>query len=440
MILAARVAGLLCALWIVPDSSAQAEGPGAHDEVRVERMAAIAEILSTPIEDEGARAATLRRLVALQPPAAAELFAVLEQEGLAAGFHPAEGRAPLDGPRLACVRAALLSIPRPALFDHLLLISRGSLRSGVRRTALDLLAEAGTERELALVLAFGRPLESERRLFGADLRAFEESLRRFLLRNQAALRSLPGALAALSRFERAPVVRAAAATNTQRAMEALTEMFRIAPEIDALVLSSLGRMARSVPHPISEQVRACVRGFFSSSHVLLVQEAILAAGELEDCEAVPALLDLLESGDGSLREVAGQALREITRLSLGPDSGPWRDWYEAEMDWWSSESEELLSDLTSGAPAAAAKAIVGIAHRKLFRHELARALVGCLARPEAGLVRLSCRALGEMRSASAVEALVDSLEHEDASIRHEAWMTLRRITNRDLPPDPSAWR
>jgi HEAT repeat protein len=73
-----------------------------------------------------------------------------------------------------------------------------------------------------------------------------------------------------------------------------------------------------------------------------------------------------------------------------------------------------------------------VLEHRLYRDRLAESFAQALARSDADEVWLACRALGELRSAAAIPALVECLQRDDPRLRAAALAALRAITGAEL--------
>jgi hypothetical protein len=160
---------------------------------------------------------------------------------------------------------------------------------------------------------------------------------------------------------------------------------------------------------------------------------------MEDVEAFPEVLALLEDDSAGVRENAYWALQHMSGRKLPAVTERWSRWHEAELEWWDQEAPAQLAAVGMGSEAERVKALSELSSHRLFRHELARELTWFLEQPEPKLARLVCSTLAGLRSPVPGPELVALLDHDDADLRHQAWMALRAITGEDLPQDQEPW-
>jgi hypothetical protein len=100
----------------------------------------------------------------------------------------------------------------------------------------------------------------------------------------------------------------------------------------------------------------------------------------------------------------------------------------------------LLGTLERGTDVQVIAALAKIAGRRLYRDELATAVVASLGRREGAVLQVACSTLQGLGSPCAIEALIDLLDHTDPGVEASAQRALTGITGRTLPPDSGAWR
>lgn len=309
-----------------------------------------------------------------------------------------------------------------------------------RLAAMEVLATLGRSEDVRALLAWAQ-LEGKTDRVAAEVRtALTARLDELIQRQPDALRDLHGALVALNRSLLTPVLQGLARRPSAARLVALGELLSTVPALDPYVLAEIGHMApraRVVPRA---STRARVRRYLDSLDPVLVHEAIAAAEHLCDREAIPELIELLESSDRFAAQRAHQALVAITGQQLSKAPNAWLEWHAAVSDWWQGEAPKRLVVAVSGPPGAASLAIQELAKLRLYRDELAPLLAPCLQREEVELVLLACATLGHLGSLSSVEPLLDTLVDPNLDLRRAAYQALRRITREDHGDDPATWR
>ncbi|MCZ6597745.1 MAG: HEAT repeat domain-containing protein [Planctomycetota bacterium] len=382
-----------------------------------------------------------RDLAALGPGAIPRLFAVLEHGRLLAEWIEGgdESVPLLPGHSTAVLRALALQ-PHDELIAHL----EGVAAEGASRrrdeTAMLVLGAAGTEHDYRLLVRLAQPGVDEGAVPMSTRDAFEEALDDILRRRPASVGALHASYRECPTALLAPMVRAIGRQDTAAAISVLSGMLGPDDDLDPVIFNEIARLGARIPHPIDDSVRRSVRFHLNGGDSPTVQAAIAAAGGIEDWEALPDLELLLGSEDQNVRWGSAWALRKITDRDLGLDPAAWATWREAEMEWWVVEAPQRFAELASDDPVVASRAILEIAQRRLYRHELATSLAAGLDRTEPGLLIMICTALGQLGSPVVLPGLVNLLEHDDPGVQASAWQALTGITGENLPLESASWR
>jgi hypothetical protein len=169
----------------------------------------------------------------------------------------------------------------------------------------------------------------------------------------------------------------------------------------------------------------------------IAASALARLGDHESCDTMIAMLD---SKDTLTIASAERSLVTLTGLSLGRESKDWTEWYESEVEWFETNHQHLVEEITSLDPERVRIAIQEFGAHRLFRHEAALAVQPLLASEDAGLQTQACNALGVFRSGRALPWMLDKLDPADEAVTAAALATLKALSGLDLPPDEEAWR
>ncbi len=299
------------------------------------------------------------------------------------------------------------------------------------RAGLALLGRAGDSSDLPLAPLLARP-------------GSEDDLERAVL---AVARRDARSLAVLDVVARSvtPDVRLAIlkAVEGLGSLEAASWIARCAerkPDIRPEALARLGRLAQALPHPAPEDALAVVRGVLGGLGAESLRDAVIAAGRMEDGEAIPYLIPLLREDDRGLRADAAWALERISGLHLRDRAERWEAWCAAEQAWWCDRADAAFAGLESADPAARTHALLEIAGKRMSRDRLSLRVLPLLEDPDAAVAALAAQTLRGLCSKVACAALVRALERPEPAVGGEAWQALRAITRKDLPLDAAAWR
>jgi hypothetical protein len=327
---------------------------------------------------------------------------------------------------------ALSSLPIPALRAHAREKLASRMEPDERRALLLVLARTGTREDLALARAatqagpesagLAAPLEElVTAILGRDPTGMEP-VRRWILQ---APPGLDGAL-----------VRGAAASGCETALVALADLLGFDRALDRVLLPEIGRLAARAPKPIDGAITDALAEYLASDDAPVVREAALALGHAEDFAALPALIELLEHPERSVREALAFALPHITGQRFGPLPERWRAWHRNELSWLRELGTRLRPSLSATSAKVVVQALGEISQHRLRRHELAAEVTVALAHESPLARRLACLTLARLGSSVGVPALSGALEDPDPSVREAARNALRLLgVEPVLPPE-----
>lgn len=245
---------------------------------------------------------------------------------------------------------------------------------------------------------------------------FEQSLLSTLQRDTGACRELDSAWKALDAGLRMAALDALADCGRPGALPVLGARLDDQPELRPAVLARIGRLAMQLEQPPDGHTASQVRALLDDVRTDLRREAALCAGRLEDADAVPRLIELLESSERSEREAALWALRRISRLGFSGDPRPWRSWLAEERRWWLERWPACRAALADPHGTSALAALDEVARQRLDRDVLAHA-VAELGGVEGELAARRCHVLGALASRAGLGFLRECLERGDEPVR-----------------------
>lgn len=223
-------------------------------------------------------------------------------------------------------------------------------------------------------------------------------------------------------------------------LQVLTDFLGTRSELDIAVAVSIGAIAQPGLLGVSARGREKLREFLDHPDDQVACAAAVAIGRLEDSEALPALIERLETADGQVLSATHVALKRVSGENLRPDPALWRAWLERAETWYEEELPALEDDLLSGNDDVVARSVREISKHRLHRHELAELILPLLDHAHADVRKLACVALAELGSPEAVPDLVETLDDGDPAVAAGAWEALTSITGRKLPPESTAWK
>jgi len=273
----------------------------------------------------------------------------------------------------------------------------------------------------------------------AVVAAFEEAVTGILGQDERAVSGLRGGFLDLPEELSGALARAGARVPSPAGLELLLAMVGYREPLDTMLLSLAVSVARDLDGPFEEGVKTKARLSLTDPDFQVLRQAALLVARLEDFESTELLIDLLDHEHAGVRASAHRALCELTGLDLRSDAKSWSSWYENELSWYQKEVPTLRRMLTHGSPVQVAEALRELARHRYDRHRTALDIAQVLEHDNRNLRKRACIALRQLQSEAPVDALIDSLEDEEA-IAREAYLTLLTLTGEELPADAKAWR
>lgn len=371
----------------------------------------------------------------------ARVLAALGASGLARGFELAVRRElvvgvdaaksfqlPISDDLERALVEAVSRAPRADLVRFLDQLSARETTPAEVEVALRILALAGeaSELELARRLAVRHASEA-----GAPMpvrQAFEAAYGSIARRDPRALQSAWRLYQDVDRTLADALIRALGTLEGPAAVGALAGLLGTRRELDLRVLGELARVARSLPLPAPGPVREAVRPYLNDADPALQRAACRASLALQDVDALPIWIELLD-GERELARAAHEALQRLTRKALRPDPAQWEQWHRRELAEWRL-ADGRAAGVLSRDRAVAVESILALGRTRLFRHDAARMVAAGLERPEPDLVRLCCQVLGELGSPAGESALRSATAHDDEGVRAAAALALERLRAR----------
>ncbi len=182
-----------------------------------------------------------------------------------------------------------------------------------------------------------------------------------------------------------------------------------------------------------------MRDVLASTDSDLHSLACLVAGDIEDRDAIPALVTSLTEGPPPVQDAALWALRRIVGTNLVSDAEVWQEWIEAEESWFATDWRKRRNELRSADKVKVLKALRELSMHPLYRHESAELIRSVLQHRSAQVRLAAVQVLMELGSPVSVPALIDSLEDRDVDVRKAAHEGLQAITGLDARLDLHDW-
>jgi HEAT repeat protein len=417
---------------LVSCSLASAATRGIDDDAALSTRIAVILANADDAPVEGSIAAELARL---GPAAVPVLFDVLESGSLPASTEESTGPFTTEAQQTAVLDGIDL-VGRSAVLGTVAEHAAGSRPE--RLAVLRILERVGDHRDLAVVARAAKPTQ---RVVEPDvLGQLAATVEEILLQDVRAYPHVRGMILNASAEEGTTLIDAVAAVPRPEGMTALAVLLGFEQALDADLLRAIGELARQLPHSLDATVRSDVRDYLLETDDRLLKEASLAAGKLRDHEAVPLLVDLLDSESRAVRENSLWAVRTISGLQFGEDPKRWELWSRSERLWFDAETPKLFNDLRQGDLGRVVRALNALATHRYRRDEIANEIAVLLDSDQLEQRELACIALGQLGSPASIPLLIATLENDSESVNELAWVALRTITAKELPLDADAWR
>ena len=310
----------------------------------------------------------------------------------------------------------------------------------LRRAAFAALEQVGGAGEVGQALRLAGDLSGESE-GSALVEELEQCLVAILTRDDRAYGALSSVVERMDATLEIPVVRAVQEVGSPKGLDLLRRMLGNEDEHAEPILLAIGGVAAHAMPPFDLGLQEGVRDYLDDEHEQAVRRAAArAAGRVQDHEAFPALIRMLNAGPADLRTAARDALRDLSKMSFNSDPRRWEAWYESERTWWLRESRRVTEDLHSGDPARVLAAIGEASVRRLHRDDLAQEIATLLGDPDAEIRHLACVGCSQLDSLAAVEPLIQSLDDVDESVRAAAEQALQAFLDTTVPSGEAAWR
>lgn len=348
------------------------------------------------------------------------------------------------GPDASADRAVLLAalrlLPEARVARALGAACAGDAPLERRLVGLSALAELGGASTVATWIELVQGIEApalERDYVRARLDA---ALSHCLAGSSAGFELLRPRLSQLDEPRLRSVARATALAGRGCGVEFLWLLRGRSPALDREVVAALAALTPRTLGELGPQRCAWLRELLCGADARGREAAAAALGCVADADSAPQLLAALADPEAAVARSARGALEALAGNRGPREERAFETWLAGERAWEQEERPRLLEQLRAEDTARALEAASELARHPLFRHESSRAIAAELARTDADFVQGACAALVALRSAVAVDALVELLAVDDPGLQQYAQEALRALTGRRLPPDADAWR
>ena len=270
--------------------------------------------------------------------------------------------------------------------------------------------------------------------------AFTKHLRRLTQENPGNFREFPGVLRDVHLSLAPTLIELSAEEPGAIGLERTSALLGRRTEADSLILSTLTKQAEAERF-LSDVDRARQRVLeeLDTEDPGHLAHAIRACEALECSDAAGRLIQLLTHEDHNVKQLAQQALEELSLERSLRGFEEWESWHQAQLNWWARESSELLDNIQSGSPAFAVRAAKEISQRRLFRERFLEALKSGSRRSEPEVAVVCVATLGHLGTNLSTEPLKVALNHEALEVQQAAYQALRRLTGENHGGEAADW-
>lgn len=152
------------------------------------------------------------------------------------------------------------------------------------------------------------------------------------------------------------------------------------------------------------QCRA-VRQRLGSGSSFARREAAFAAGSLGDHKAINVLISLLDDPVQNVRSAAHDSLCRLTSMTISADPFRWRLWYDRQEKWWHERGQHALASIQGAQLGELVDLISETSTKRLYRDEVASALMELLDHRDDRYVELGLSGLGTIRAPMSVDLI-----------------------------------
>lgn len=271
--------------------------------------------------------------------------------------------------------------------------------------ALAVLQRFGSSSDLETLFALVTPKSEEASLDLKLAQGFGETIESFLRRDASTYERVELRFASMDARLWPATLRGVGAVESAEALKLLCSLLGENEDLTVILMSQIGRVATAIGEMPSEGARIFLMMALSSIDLSVRREACITLGRVGDSEAAADLLQLLSDSDEGVARNAHWALQRISGKRMSPKPEQWHRWFNKEQEWWTERSAIVLSDLKSVYPDMVSTAIREVGVRRLYRRELAEALIPLLRHESEPLVSQVAATLANLKSPVAIGPL-----------------------------------
>jgi HEAT repeat protein len=162
-----------------------------------------------------------------------------------------------------------------------------------------------------------------------------------------------------------------------------------------------------------------------------------ALGRMQDVESISEIIPLVESENKALKISALWALKNITQRNFGSEE-EWLSWWEPEQERAQDLLQKYLPKLKENG-AAARNTVRLLATLVSERESVLGELVDHTDHDDAAVRQEIARVLGQIGRLEHSDDLIGLLNDDEASVRQEAWRSLKKVTGESWPNEHRDW-
>lgn len=305
----------------------------------------------------------------------------------------------------------------------------GAMRNGAVSVALEVLArDPGPESTLRAARLLARTDANE----PGTIRDLALRLRRFTTATLDLRPDRPGDLTTLVRAA-GPALASnvldgiAESRHGTLAASHLVRLMESFEGLDGTALNRIERIARRSPVRLPASDCDAVRLRLEHPSPFIRREAAFASGSIGDHDAILALIGLLDDPSQSVSTAAHTSLRTLTSMTIAADPNRWRVWYEQQEAWWRARGQAAVARLAHAPPGELVDLVAEVSTKRLYRDEVASALLDVLETGEVRTIELALSALANLRSPASVPVIRGLALSSSPVVRRRAQEALRAL-------------
>lgn len=196
---------------------------------------------------------------------------------------------------------------------------------------------------------------------------------------------------------------------------------------DGTILNRIERVARRQNVSLSNQHSRPVRSRLHDASPFVRREAAFASGSIDDHAAVEHLVALLEDQDGSVRDAAHDSLCRLTSMTISADPHRWKLWHDGQQKWWQTRGQTAVAAIRSAPLGDLIDLIQEVTTKRLYRSQVAEALIDLAGHNDPRYVELALSALGTLRAPSAISTIQEHVNSSNPNVAKRASAAIRSM-------------